>query len=260
MDRLLIVDGTVLVIRPWFGGQSEPWRTALGQLRAHLREASHLVVVMDITLETFRRELAPDYKSNREPAPPDLVEHFDRFRAEAEARDVPVLASPRFEADDLSATLVRLAGERGLPVGILSDDKDLFQLVREAPAVRVEDRFRGKTYDSAAVYAKLGVRPDQIVDYLSLVGDASDGVKGVPGVGAQTAAALLSALGSLEHIYADLDAVAALPLRGARTLPGKLLAGKDAAMLAQKLVRLRQDVELPADVLDRARRPPGRPA
>ena len=92
MERLLIVDGTVLVIRPWFAAQPAPWKTALGLLNRHLREASHVAVVMDITLDTFRRELAPDYKSNRTPAPPDLIEHFDRFRAEAETLSVPVLA------------------------------------------------------------------------------------------------------------------------------------------------------------------------
>lgn len=254
MDRLLIVDGTVLVIRPWFAAQPAPWKTALGLLKRHLTEASHVAIVMDITLDTFRRELAPDYKSNRTPAPPDLIEHFDRFRAEAEALSVPVLSSLRYEADDLSASLVRLAGQRGLAVGLVSDDKDLFQLVREAPPVRVEDRFRGKTYDRAAVFEKLGVYPEQVVDYLSLVGDASDGVKGVPGVGATTAAALLSALGSLDAIYADLDAVAALPLRGARTLGARLLAGKEAAMLARSLVTLQQDAPLPDGVLDAARR------
>lgn len=253
MQNLLIVDGTVLVIRPWFGGSSDPARVALGQLRQHRREASHLVVVMDITLDTFRREIAPDYKSNRVPAPPDLVAHFDRFRDEVERMGLTVLSSSRYEADDLSATLVRQAEGRGLPVSILSDDKDLFQLVRESPAVRVEDRLRGKRYDSAAVREKLGVDPSQVVDFLSLVGDASDGVKGVPGVGATTAAALLQALGSLDAIYADLDAVARLPLRGAKTLPTKLAAGREAALLARQLVRLASDVPLPVDTIEGAR-------
>lgn len=254
MERLLIVDGTVLVIRPWFAGQPAPWKTALGLLRAHLREASHLAVVMDITLDTFRREIEPTYKSNRVPAPPDLIEHFDRFRDEAQALNVPVLSSARYEADDLSASLTRLAGAEGLAVGLISDDKDLFQLVRDAPDVRVEDRFRGKVYDPRAVEEKLGVTPAQVVDYLSLVGDASDGVRGVPGVGAQTAATLLKALGSLDAIYADLDAVARLPMRGARGLPAKLLAGKDAALLARRLVTLQQDVALPDGVLAMAKR------
>lgn len=253
MERLLIVDGTVLVIRPWFGGRPQPSRIALGQLRALQREASHVAVVMDITLDTFRRELAPDYKSHRPPAPPDLIAEFDAFRAEATARGVPVLASLRYEADDLSATLCRVAGLAGLPVGILSDDKDLLQLVREAPEVRVEDRVRGRVFDRAGVRERLGVEPEQVVDYLSLVGDASDGVRGVAGVGAQTAAALLGALGSLDAIYADLDAVAALPIRGARTLPGKLAAGREAALLARELVRLRDDVPVDGDILERAR-------
>lgn len=253
MDRLLIVDGTVLVIRPWFGGHKDPWKVALAQLRGHLREAPRVAVVMDITLDTFRREIAPDYKHNREPAPPDLIESFDRFRDEALSRGVPVLSSPRYEADDISATLVRLAGAADLPVRILSDDKDLFQLVRERPQVLVEDRLRGRTYNGPAVFEKLGVHPHQVVDYLSLVGDASDGVRGVAGVGATTAAALLSALGSLDAIYADLGAVAALPIRGAKTLPAKLEAGRELAFLARQLVRLHDQVPVPEDVLEQAR-------
>ncbi len=253
MDRLLIVDGTVLVIRPWFGKHAEPWKVALAQLRGHLREAPRVAVVMDITLDTFRREIAPDYKHNREPAPPDLIASFDRFRDEALARGVPVLSSPRYEADDLSATLVRQAGAAGLPVRILSDDKDLFQLVREDPQVLIEDRLRGRSYNGAAVFEKLGVHPHQVVDYLSLVGDASDGVRGVAGVGATTAAALLQAMGSLDALYADLDAVARLPIRGAKTLPAKLEAGREAALLARRLVRLYDEVALPPDVLDQAR-------
>ena len=253
MDRLLIADGTVLVIRPYFASAPEPWRVALARLRGLLREAPRVAVVMDITLETFRREIDPSYKHNRVPAPPDLIEHFDRFRDEALARDVPVLSSSRYEADDISATLVRLAGAAGLPVTIASDDKDLFQLVRDAPPVTVEDRLRGKVYDRAAVVAKMGVQPEQIVDYLSLVGDASDGVPGVPGVGAKTAAALLGAFGDLDGIDADLGAVAALPVRGAKGLAAKLAAGRDAAVLARRLVRLHDDVPLPEDVLERAR-------
>lgn len=252
-ERLLIADGTVAVLRPWFSGQPNPWRPALAAVRALRRETSHLAVVMDITIDTFRRELAPDYKAHRPPAPPDLIVHFDRFRAELDALGVPVFASMRYEADDLAAALARRAGEAGLPVAILSDDKDLFQLVREAPPLRTEDRLRGKVYDRAAVHAKMGVWPEQIVDYLSLVGDASDGVRGVPGVGATTAAALLGALGSLDAIYADPAAAARLPIRGASTLPAKLLAGREAALLARELVRLRDDAPLPDDALDRCR-------
>lgn len=254
MANLNIVDGTVLVIRPWFGGHAEPWRIAMAQLRGHARESTHLAVVMDLTLDTFRREIDPRYKVHRPPAPPELIASFDRFRDEAQALGVPVLGSTRYEADDVSATLVRLARAADLPVSILSDDKDLFQLVADQPRVWVEDRMRGKLYNTEAVVEKLGVRPDQVVDYLSLVGDASDGVHGVAGVGAKTAAELLRALGSLDAIYADLDAVGKLPLRGASGLVAKLRAGREAAMLARELVRLRDDVPVPDNVLELARR------
>ncbi|MCB9797496.1 MAG: hypothetical protein H6741_32805 [Alphaproteobacteria bacterium] len=222
------------------------------QLEQAVAGVSHAAVVMDRSLDTFRRALDASYKAHRVPADAPLIEVFDKFEVDAAAAGVAVFGDPWFEADDLAATLVRLAQAEGLPVRIQAADKDLFQLVRDAaPAVRVVAPSRGWDVDEAGVVARLGVRPDQVVDYLALVGDASDGVKGVPGVGAKTAAALLTALGSLDALYADLAAVAQLPIRGAKGLPKKLEAGREAAMLARRLVTLRDDAPLPEDALAR---------
>ncbi|MCB9745844.1 MAG: flap endonuclease [Alphaproteobacteria bacterium] len=252
-ERVLhVVDGTALVLRPWFAGVSNPNYVALRHLERAVEWVSHAAVVMDRSLDTFRRDIDPAYKAHRVPADAPLIAVFDQFEAEAEAMGVAVFGDVRFEADDLAATLARLAREQGLPTRVQAADKDLFQLVRDAPpALRVVDPSRGWDVDEEGVFARLGVRPDQVVDYLSLVGDASDGVRGVKGIGAKTATTLLDAMGSLDAIYADLEAVTRLPIRGASGLPAKLEAGREAAMLARRLVTLRDDVPLPADALER---------
>ncbi len=252
-DTLHLYDGTALVLRPWFGGRPRPWAGARDVVRRRLSSASHLAVVIDRTMDTFRRELDPSYKAHRPAAPPDLIAHFDRFEEEVQELGVPVFGSQRFEADDLAATLVRLARAEGLGVVLHSDDKDLFQLVEEDPDVVVSDDPRGRVYDRAGVVAKLGVQPEQVVDFLALVGDASDGVPGVPGVGAKTAARLLEALGSLDALYEDLSRVGSLGFRGARTLPAKLEAGHQAALHARRLVRLVDTADLGPDALERCR-------
>jgi len=244
----MIVDGTTVVIRAWFANAPEPWRVGLRALRRSMRGPSHVAVVVDRSINTFRRQIAASYKAHREPAPPGLVTEFRRFEAGARELSVPVFGNRQVEADDCSATLTRLAVAAGLPVRILANDKDLFQLVRDEPLVVMEDH-RGRRYDRAAVRSKLGVEPEQVADYLSLVGDASDGVAGVPGIGARTAVALLGALGSLENILADPQAAAGVAVRGARTLPGKIIAGREAALLARRLVVLKDDVDLGDDPL-----------
>jgi DNA polymerase-1 len=242
--ELLILDGTVLVLRPYFVGVAAPWAVARSSVRKMLGTTSHLAIVIDRTLDTFRRELDPGYKAHRPPAPDDLIAHFNRFEQEIEALGVPLFGSTRYEADDLAATLARHAVDADLPVRIQSNDKDLFQLVRDLPRVVTEDAPRNLRYDRAAVRAKLGVWPEQVVDYLALVGDSSDGVRGVDGVGAKTAAALIDHFGSLDALYARVGEVASLPLRGAKTLGEKLVSGRDTAMLARRLVTLVDDVPL----------------
>lgn len=249
--ELLILDGTVMVLRPYFVGISAPWAVARNALRKAAQETTHLAVVIDRTMDTFRREIDPRYKAHRPPAPPDLIEHFERFEAATQELGIALFGSLSYEADDMAATLARHASTAGLPVCVRSNDKDLFQIVRDQPPVVTEDDKRGVRYDETGVQAKLGVTPAQVVDYLSLVGDASDGVPGVPGVGAKTAATLLQHLGSLNTIYADLDAVAALPIRGARSLGRKLASGREAAFHARRLITLIDDVDIGEDPIGR---------
>lgn len=252
MSELLIIDGTTLVIRPWFAGVSAPWYLALRTVERSMAGVSHMAVLMDRTIDTFRREIDPRYKAHRPPAPPDLIAHFDRFEAEVGKLGVTVLGDTTYEADDYAATLARIAHEAGLPTRILANDKDLFQLVRETPPVVTEDH-KGKVIDRAGVIAKMGVPPERIVDFQALVGDTSDGIIGVKGIGPKTAAALLNAIGSLDALYADLEAVRTLPIRGAKKLPEKLEAGREEAMLARRLARLVDDIDVGADILEHCR-------
>ena len=213
-------------------------------------------MVIDRTMDTFRRKLDPRYKAHRPPASEELIAHFNRFEEEVKKMGIALFGSLEVEADDLAATLARHAVAAGLPVRIQAPDKDLFQLVRDAdPSVRVIAPKKGWVVDEAEVKARLGVTPAQVIDFQALVGDATDGVVGVKGVGAKTAAALLTARGSLDAIYADLDAVKTLPIRGAKSLAGKLEAGRADAMLARRLVTLLTDVDMGDDPLTQCVRP-----
>ena len=259
MERaLLIIDGTVLVLRPWFAKVSAPWAVACHHLRREAVKYSHVAVVIDRTMDTFRRKLDPRYKAHRPPASEDLIVHFNRFETEVTKMGIALFGSLEVEADDLAATLATHAVAAGLPVRIQAPDKDLFQLVRDAtPDVRVIAPKKGWDIDEAAVMTRLGVKPTQVIDFQALVGDSTDGVIGVAGVGAKTAAALLAARGTLDAIYADLDSLTTLPIRGAKRLPEKLEAGRANAILARTLVTLRTDVDMGDDPIAMCARPTG---
>ena len=254
---LWIVDGTSLLLPAWFAGAPgvAPGGQPCGAVRVFARRLSALarqhamelgVVLFDVSLDTFRRRIDPAYKAHRPEPPPSLVWELAQAEHVARALGFPVLATPELEADDLAATLCRWARRDGRPARVLADDKDLFQLVVDTPpTVTIHSLRSKKVWDGAAVHARLGVRPHQVVDYQALVGDPTDGVTGVAGIGAKTAAAVLQ-LGTLDALLADPDRAADAPVRGARRLPERLRAGADVARLARRLVTLRTDADLPA--------------
>lgn len=253
--ELWVIDATALLFRAYYGmppklsPAGEPVGAVLGLghlLRGLLRRApERVVLVYDAGRTTFRNRIDPRYKANRGEPPPDLAPQFERARQFGAAAGFVTLSVPDFEADDLMATLARGAASAGLRTRLLSVDKDLCQLVRdEAPAVVLEDPRSGDTWDGAGVVQRMGVQPSQVVDYLALVGDTSDNVPGVPGVGPKAAQALIAAFGDLDALYASLGKVAGLPLRGAKGLAARLEAGREAAFLARSLVRLHDAVPL----------------
>ncbi|WP_437991608.1 DNA polymerase I [Sorangium sp. So ce145] len=195
------------------------------------RKPAYLGVAMDSPGKTFRDELDPRYKAHRPPPPPDLGVQMSRCREIVEAYRIPIFIQEGLEADDLVAVAVARAKERGLRVVIASSDKDLMQLV-DGEQVMLWDAMRDKVYGHPEVVAKFGVPPEQVRDLLALVGDTSDNVPGVPGVGLKTAAELLAQFGSLSAIYERIGEVKKPRIRES------LQQNEADARLSQKLVTL----------------------
>ena len=188
----------------------------LGDFMEQVRPA-HIAVLFDTSLSTsFRTEIYPLYKANRDPAPPDLKRQFEQCREFTRALGLMECAHPGYEADDLIGTLVIEGRREGQSSTIVTRDKDLAQLVAKDD---VFWDFAGKgkiTYEQ--IPGVFGVWPEQIADFLALAGDSVDNIPGVPGVGKKTAAALLQHFGSLDNVYANLDTVHEVSVRGAKTL------------------------------------------
>ncbi|MCB1182518.1 flap endonuclease [bacterium] len=202
-----------------------------------------LACCFDAGAHTFRNEIFPAYKANRGAPPEELVPQFDLCRELVARMGIATATCPGYEADDLMATLTeRLLGE-GCEVVIVSGDKDLAQLLR--PGVRIYNLARDDWLTHDRVPEKMGVRADQVRDFLALTGDAVDNIPGVRGVGPKAACALLEVFDDLDAVYADLDRVEALPVRGAKGLRKKLEEGRDGALMSRRLVAL--DVAAPCD-------------
>jgi 5'-3' exonuclease len=217
-----------------------------------LRQAplTHIAVAFDESLvSSFRNAFFPAYKANRQLPPPDLAQQLAYCQAVARALGMAVFVDQQYEADDLIGTLAHQATQAGMPVVIVSNDKDLMQLVN--PTVTLYDFARHIQYDPAGVGASMGVRPEQIPDLLGLQGDPVDNIPGVRGVGAKMAVALLQAFPSVEALYARLDEVETLPLRGASALRRKLAVGEAAARLSKRLatIALQAPVSYDAETL-----------
>ena len=194
----------------------------------------HIAVLFDESLVgSYRTEIYPEYKANRDPAPPELKRQFAHCRRVAGALGLLEYAQPGYEADDLIGTLVMEGREKGIPSTVVTRDKDLAQLISK------DDIFwdfagKGKVaYNQIPDY--FGVWPEQVADFLALAGDAVDNIKGVPGVGKKTAIALLQHFGSIEKLYDSLDSVHEVNVRGAKSLGQKLANHKDDALLARRL-------------------------
>jgi len=200
----------------------------------------HVAVLFDESLsKSFRTEIYPQYKANRDPAPPELKRQFGQCRRFTRALGLMESASPTYEADDLIGTLVMHGRKVGRRSTIVSCDKDLSQLLSKDD---VFWDFAGKgKLGYNQIPETFGVWPEQIADFLALAGDSVDNIPGVPGVGKKTATALLEHFGSLDKIYNNLDKVHEVTVRGARTLGAKLEMHKDAADLARRLTGIACD-------------------
>lgn len=223
----------------------------LGLLRER-KDGEEIVVAFDPPGPTFRHEALATYKAQRKPTPDDLVSQFPLVRELVSALGVPAVEQPGFEADDVLATLAVAAEGAGRPVVIYSGDKDILQLVNGGIRVAVPRR-EDDLMDADAVRAKWGVSPGQIADLLALMGDTSDNLPGVPGVGEKTAALLLSQFGSITAMYERLGEVKSEKLRE------KLAAARSQVLATRELAVLRTDVPVPGGLAACAPQP-GDPA
>ena len=247
MGRLLLVDGHAYAYRAFYAirnmrspaGQATNAIFGFVKTLAKLRMAvpsSHVAVVWDGGLDADRQRELPEYKAQRPEMPADLGSQIDDLIAYLQAEGVTSVCGDGVEADDLIATLTRSARAADLAVVIASADKDFMQLVTDGVGLVNPNDKSEQIWGAAQVVGKSGVQPGQIVDYLSLLGDAVDNIPGVPGVGAKTAALLLQKFGSVDGIYARLSETGSERLRGA-------LAGAGAAVRRnQELVRLKAEL------------------
>src|SRR6201987_2132489 len=204
---------------------------------------THLAIVFDKSEVTFRNEIYPEYKAHRPPAPDDLIPQFALIRSAVHAFDLPCLEQAGFEADDLIATYVRQARERGATATIVSSDKDLMQLVTDK--VTMYDTMKDRRIGIPEVVEKFGVPPEKVVDVQALAGDSTDNVPGVPGVGIKTAAQLIVEYGDLDALLFRATEIKQPKRREA------LLENAEKARISRQLVLLddKVDLEVPLDDL-----------
>ncbi|PKH19104.1 DNA polymerase I [Enterobacterales bacterium CwR94] len=252
-NPLILVDGSSYLYRayhafpPLTNSAGEPTGAMYGvlnMLKSLLMQykPSHVAVVFDAKGKTFRDALFEDYKSHRPPMPDDLRAQIEPLHQMVKAMGLPLLAVSGVEADDVIGTLAQEAEKLGKNVLISTGDKDMAQLV--TPAITLINTMNNTVLGPEEVCDKYGIPPALIIDYLALMGDSSDNIPGVPGVGEKTAQALLQGLGGMSAIYENLDKVADLGFRGAKTMAAKLEQNKDVAFLSYQLATIKTDVEL----------------
>ncbi|GKV92043.1 DNA polymerase I [Pectobacterium carotovorum] len=252
-NPLILVDGSSYLYRAYHafppltnsaGEATGAMYGVLNMLRSLLLQyqPSHVAVVFDAKGKTFRDELFENYKAHRPPMPEDLREQIEPLHKMVKAMGLPLLAVSGVEADDVIGTLAVQAEKAGKSVLISTGDKDMAQLV--TPSVTLINTMNNSILGPQEVCDKYGIPPELIIDFLALMGDASDNIPGVPGVGEKTAQALLQGLGGLDSLYANLDKIAGLSFRGAKTMAPKLEQHKEVAYLSYQLATIKTDVEL----------------
>ena len=264
-QRLILVDGSSYLFRAYHalppltnskGLNTGAAKGVIGMIRKLMAdyEGDQVVVVFDAKGPTFRNEIYADYKANRPPMPEELREQIAPIHSTIRAMGLPLVCVEGVEADDVIGTLSLEASRTGREVVISTGDKDMAQLVDEH--VTLINTMNNTTMDRAGVIEKFGVPPELIIDLLALMGDKVDNIPGVAGVGEKSATALLQHLGGVSSIYAQLSAVAALPIRGAKSVANKLEMARDAAELSYTLATIKTDCDLGLEAEDLISRAP----
>lgn len=268
-STVYLIDASIYIFRAWhslpdtlLGEGGQPINAVYGFTKfitefLERSRAEYVAVAFDESLShSFRNDLYPPYKMNRELPPADLKAQFRLCRAVAEAAGLYCVAHDRYEADDLIATLSLGLREHGLRSAIVTGDKDLAQLLQGDDFWW--DFARGVQRDAAKAEEKFGVAPEKMQDYLGLCGDAVDNIPGVPGIGPKTAAELLSRFDSIEVLYENLEKLRYLQIRGAKTLAAKLQPHFEQAMLSKQLATVAYDAPIDFTVECVKRRAPER--
>ncbi len=260
---LYLIDGHALAYRMYFaltaGSSSQRWQTSKGEPTAGVygfarelvrileqEKPEYLAVAFDVG-KTFRDQIFPAYKGTREKMPDDLRPQIERIREMVDAFNIPRLEMEGYEADDVLGSVAKIAAEKGLGVKIITGDRDLLQLVNERTAVYLAGDNQIYITDQDVIN-KLGVRADQVVDYKAIVGDTSDNIPGIKGVGEKTAITLLEKFGTLDAIYANLDQVE-------NRWRGKFESNKDAAYMSRDLARIEVNLKIDLDLEHAAVKP-----
>ncbi len=243
-DMVIIIDSHSLIYQVFHAlpSMTNPHGQEVGAVQGFLRDIANLrqqwkpdflICAFDASEETFRNELYDQYKANRESMPDALRDQIGMIHRCMETLSIPMLSMPGFEADDILATLSKEASDAGARVLLVTSDKDCRQLINDR--VQMFNVRKGETFGAEDLQAVWGIRPDQVVDFQSLVGDSVDNVPGVPSIGPKAAQQLLEQFGNLDDIYANIDRVAGAKKQEA------LRNHRDAAFLSRDLVRLRLD-------------------
>ena len=256
---LILVDGSSYLYRAFHASERANLRTSDGRptgairvmtnmLKSLMRQypSSNVVVIFDAKGKTFRHEMFSDYKATRKPMPDDLRDQVQPIHDIVKALGLPLLMIEGVEADDVIGTLAKQATEQQINTIISTGDKDIAQLVTEH--VSLMDTMNDVFTDQQGVIDKFGLPAELIIDYLALMGDSSDNIPGMPGVGQKTALALLQGIGSIDEIASRLDEVPALGFRGSKNFAGKFEEHKELVYLSRDLATIKTDVELPAKV------------
>ncbi len=256
---LYLIDGSSYIFRAYFGirqflstSKGFPTNALYGFINMLQKvvkdeQPDYLAVAFDSKEKTFRHKMYADYKANREAPPEDLAKQFPYFEPLVQAYNIHGVRVPGYEADDIIGTLAKKAAKAGFQVVIVSGDKDMMQLI--GPDIRMLDTMKNKWFGVEEVEEKFGVTPDRVIDVMGLMGDSSDHIPGVKGVGPKTASELIRKFGSIKELYERIDEVDKAKLKD------KLVQDKEMALLSRQLVTIDTSMELEGELEDLKVRP-----
>ena len=257
MKKLLCIDGNSILNRQFYGIRflstkyGFPTNAVFGFVNVLLRELEtlspdYIAVAFDLKAPTFRHNMYAEYKAGRRPSPEELVKQFPVAKDICRAMGIHVLELAGYEADDILGTLAKMAEDSGdIEAYVLTGDRDSLQLISGKTKVLLATNTETVTFDETAFFEKYGVRADQYVDVKSLMGDSSDNIPGVPGIGEKTAFKLIAEQGSLDGIYANIDNMGLT-----NSVKAKLMSGKESAYTSQTLATICREVPLGISLSD----------